>query len=109
MVDKRIRRKSTDYSKSNITAHIKEAMKDLIVKTGCSIGDAAAKFDIDECKAEYILFSKKPTKEQFAHAFEIYDKGFPFMMACVASGVSMKAFKTARREKASTQYRPERW
>ena len=109
MLVKRNRKKSRTYSQSNIVAHIKQALQELIIKHGYSIVDAAAKFDIDECKAEYILFSKKPTKEQVAHAFEIYDKGFPFMMACVASGVSMKAFKTARREKASTQYRPERW
>lgn len=102
-------KKNKTYSQSNIVAHIKEALKDLIIKTGCSIAAAAAKFDIDECRAEYILFSSKPTKQQTAHALEIYNKGFPLMTACVASGVSIKDFNKAKKQESLQQYKPLRW
>lgn len=102
-------KKEKQVNQSISVLQTRDALKYVIIKHGCSIADAAAKFDIDECRAEYILFSKKPTKEQIAHAFEIYDKGFPFIMACVSAGVAPKFFKKAKREKQPTQYRPVRW
>ena len=109
MLVKRNRKKSRTYSQSIIVAHIKQALQELIIKHGYSIVDAAAKFDIDECRAEYILFSSKPNKQQTAHALEIYNKGFPLMMACVASGVSIKDFNKAKKQESLQQYKPLRW
>lgn len=98
-----------DYSKTNIKASLKYALKNLIIKDGYSVFSAASKYDMEESHANNILFDKKPTDKQFAHAFEIYDKGFSLTMACVVSGVSPEAFKSARRAKENKQYRPARW
>lgn len=104
-----IKQKKQVCSKTNINAHIKEALKKLIIKDGYSVFDAACKYDMVESHAENIIYSRKPSEQQIAHAFEIYDKGFPLIMACVSAGVSPKFFKKARREKQPTQYRPARW
>ena len=104
-----VKQKKRDYSKTNINARIKEALKKLIIKDNYSVFDAASKYDMDELHAENILYSKKPSKQQISHAFEIYDKGFPLIMACVSSGVSPQTFKTAKRDKSKNKYRPERW
>lgn len=102
-------KKRIAYSHRTITSQMRESLKSLIIKKNYSIADAASKFDIDESHAENILYSKNPSTKQIAHAFDIYDKGFPLTMSCVASGVSPEAFKKARRDKASKQYRPTRW
>lgn len=102
-------KKRVTYSHRIITSQLREALKSFIIKKNYSIADAASKFDMDESHAENILYSKNPSNKQIAHAFEIYDKGFPLIMACVASGVSPAVFKKARLDKDSKQYRPMRW
>lgn len=85
------------------------ALQNAIIKHGYSLADAAAKFDMDECRAESILYTNRPSENQINHAFEIYDKGFSLLVACTASGVSPAAFKKARKERVAVSYKPERW
>jgi hypothetical protein len=100
------RRNRGTYSAGGATVPVnKDALKHMIVNRGYSIVEAAAKFDIDECKAERILFSSKPTKQQFDFAFEIYDKGLSFLIACVGAGVSPKHLKPALRLHESSKFK----
>jgi hypothetical protein len=87
----------------------KQALRDLVLKHGFSISDAAAKFDMDEGRVERLLFSKVPTAQQYDYALEIYNKGFSMTVACVGAGVSFAHFKKARKEAMRHEYRPLRW
>jgi hypothetical protein len=100
------RRNRGTYSPGGATVSVnKDALKHVIINRGFSIFDAASRFDIDECKAERILFSNKPTKQQLAFAFEIYDKGLSFLIACVGSGVAPKQFKLALRSRENSKFK----
>lgn len=87
----------------------KAGLQNLIIKQGYSLAAAAAKFDMDECRVESILYTNRPSENQIKRAFEIYDKGFSLLIACAASGVSPAAFKKARKAQAVIDYRPARW
>ena len=87
----------------------KQALRDLVLKHGFSISDAAAKFDMDEGRVENLLFSKYPTAQQYDYALEIYNKGFSMTVACVGAGVSFEHFKKARKEAIKHEYKPMRW
>lgn len=83
----------------------KEALKHMIINRGYSIAEAAVKFDIDECRAERIIFSSKPTQDQFNFAFEIYDKGLSFFIACVGAGIAPKYLKPALRIREANKFK----
>lgn len=87
----------------------KNILRDLVIKHGYSVAEAAAKFDIDEGRAERLLYTKNPTAQQYEYALEIYDKGLSMVIACVAAGVSPSNFAKARRERVRNAYRPLRW
>ncbi len=87
----------------------RQVLRDLILKHGFSIGDAAAKFDMDEGRVRRLLFSKVPTAQQYEYALEIYNKGFSVTIACVGAGVSFEHFKKARKEAMRHEYKPLRW
>jgi hypothetical protein len=84
-------------------------LRDLILKKGMSLHEAAVAGNLDACKATARLFDKRPSKEQLNRAMEIYDKGLSLTIACVASGVSFEHFRAARRNHVSNEYKPQRW
>jgi hypothetical protein len=83
-------------------------LKDFIIRKGLSIYEASVRCDIDECRANFVLFDKKPTQNQIDYALEIYNKGLPMLQACVASGVSFETFKKIRREQMQKDRKPQR-
>jgi hypothetical protein len=84
-------------------------LRDLILKKGMSLHEAAVAGNIDVSKAHSRLFDKHPTEAQINRAMEIYDKGLSFNIACVASGVSFEHFRTARKNRVANEYKPQRW
>lgn len=108
MVKTRKSKPKISYEIAYSNAAYKQALRRLIIKYNLSVYQAAMKLDIDVTKAEYLLYAKKPTKAQIDHAFEIYNKGFAFNLACAASGVSPNEFKIAMRKKKSEQLTPNK-
>lgn len=101
--------KKAKLGKFSLVEAEKNMLKDLILRKNMSIYEASVRCDIDERRANFVLFDKKPTQNQIDYALEIYNKGLPMLQACVASGVSFDTFKKIRREQMQKDRNPQRW
>lgn len=107
-VKKRIYKPRKYVPKPPTRASDRQTLQNLILKKNYSIAQAADFLDINETLAHTTLFLKHPSQEQINYAFEIYNKGLPLLHACVASGVSIAAFKVAYQKTKANPYRNER-
>lgn len=100
------KRKPDTFSQAEAERNI---LRDLILKKGMSLHEAAVAGNLDACKVHARLFDKRPTESQLNRAMEIYDKGLSLTIACVSSGVSFEYFRRARKNRVTNEYKPQRW
>ena len=87
-------------SKAAVT---RDTLYTFVTKHRKSVAAAALAFDMEKNAAERLLYVKKPTEEQKAHAVEYYDKGLSLEEACVRARVHPKHFAAAVRERDKVQ------